>query len=236
MIHKWSSKPPEHNALRLRNNQRRHRARVKRKTEDLETLLSETQSRLDQALVQISRLTAELERLRQPVRIDASHDACVLEARNCEEDALGGEIASMDDAVAMGLDRCLSVECRSHENAQEPSATLVHDADHHGSDTITCHVQDDGGYRRDEAPGEEQDLPLPRPGESTTSCKAAYQMIRQHACGDFDLLDLWRSLQPMFRCAVKEGQGCQVENQALFKMLDFVTSTIERNGRSPLEV
>lgn len=64
-IEKWSSKPVDYNATRVRNNQRRHRARVKSHIHDLEIRLEETNSKLESALSTIASLTAELEALRR---------------------------------------------------------------------------------------------------------------------------------------------------------------------------
>lgn len=58
--HRFSSKPPERQAARLRENQRRHRARVKSRIAELEVALASTQSRLDAALGRADELAAEL--------------------------------------------------------------------------------------------------------------------------------------------------------------------------------
>ncbi|KAK3333035.1 hypothetical protein B0T19DRAFT_439840 [Cercophora scortea] len=65
LVHKFSSKPPGHEAARLRENQRRHRARVKSQVTELQTSLAATQARLDAALLRIDELAAEVQRLRQ---------------------------------------------------------------------------------------------------------------------------------------------------------------------------
>ncbi|KAK4112220.1 hypothetical protein N656DRAFT_798562 [Canariomyces notabilis] len=62
-IHKFSSRPPGYDAARQRENQRRHRARVKGRIAELEAALSSTQSRLIDALSRIDTLTAEVRRL-----------------------------------------------------------------------------------------------------------------------------------------------------------------------------
>lgn len=64
-VDKWSTKPADHNATRVRNNQRRHRARVKSRIQDLEARLDETNARLERALSTVASLTAELEALRR---------------------------------------------------------------------------------------------------------------------------------------------------------------------------
>lgn len=67
LMTKFSSRPrpADCNAARIRNNQRRHRARVKTHIADLETRLGETKAHLDAALAKINQLTAEVEALRK---------------------------------------------------------------------------------------------------------------------------------------------------------------------------
>lgn len=64
MTHKWFSKPKEHKAAGIRDNQRRHRAKTKAYIADLERQLAEERMRLDEALVRNSGLMSELEKLR----------------------------------------------------------------------------------------------------------------------------------------------------------------------------
>ena len=64
-VHKFSSKLPEAEAARQRENQRRHRARVKEKITELESSLADARERLDAAYKQIRDLEAENQRLRQ---------------------------------------------------------------------------------------------------------------------------------------------------------------------------
>lgn len=62
-IHKFSCKPTGHDAARQRENQRRHRARVKGRIAELEAALSSTQRQLDEALQRVESLTEEVQRL-----------------------------------------------------------------------------------------------------------------------------------------------------------------------------
>ncbi|RDL40078.1 uncharacterized protein BP5553_00057 [Venustampulla echinocandica] len=64
MTGKWSTKPPDHAITRVRNNQRRHRARVKTHISDLEQKLGDTQRLLSHAEARIAQLTAELDSFR----------------------------------------------------------------------------------------------------------------------------------------------------------------------------
>jgi hypothetical protein len=63
MMGKWSSKPKGLETARVRENQRRHRGKIKAYIADLERRLSETQACLNDTLVQNSRLRSELEKL-----------------------------------------------------------------------------------------------------------------------------------------------------------------------------
>jgi hypothetical protein len=60
MMSKWSAKRADHKAARLRNNQRRHRERVKCHIAELEARLAATQLQLDKALARITDLSNEL--------------------------------------------------------------------------------------------------------------------------------------------------------------------------------
>jgi hypothetical protein len=60
MMSKWSAKPADYKAARLRNNQRRHRERVKCRIAELEARLAVTQLQLEKALARITDLSNEL--------------------------------------------------------------------------------------------------------------------------------------------------------------------------------
>ncbi|KAJ9133700.1 hypothetical protein NKR23_g10619 [Pleurostoma richardsiae] len=64
MTRKWSSRPKECRATRVRENQRRHRARTKAYIADMERQLAQTRAQLDEALAQNAELTSELQTLR----------------------------------------------------------------------------------------------------------------------------------------------------------------------------
>ena len=61
-------KSAEQEAARLRTNQRRHRERVKARTEELESRLTITQQKLEEALARIDSLTTEVRRLRSELK------------------------------------------------------------------------------------------------------------------------------------------------------------------------
>ncbi len=64
IVQRWSSKPKEHTAARVRNNQRRHRAKTKAYIAELERRLAEEQARVEGILEEKAVLMCELESLR----------------------------------------------------------------------------------------------------------------------------------------------------------------------------
>ena len=64
MMQKWSSKPKEQRAARIRDNQRRHRTRVKTYIGELERHLAEERARVEKITAHNAALIAELEKLR----------------------------------------------------------------------------------------------------------------------------------------------------------------------------
>ncbi|KAH8911207.1 hypothetical protein BR93DRAFT_965018 [Coniochaeta sp. PMI_546] len=103
MTGKWSSRSKEQDAARVRENQRRHRARTKAHIADLERKLSETQACLDHALMHNLRLISELEKLRASF------------TKTCEtsdaEDATAGQMAMPSAGI------------RSHGSSSSPLST-----------------------------------------------------------------------------------------------------------------
>lgn len=63
MTQKWSAKPKEDRAARVRENQRRHRARTKAYIADLEQQLAETKRKLQETLSRNKELEAQVESL-----------------------------------------------------------------------------------------------------------------------------------------------------------------------------
>lgn len=64
MTQKWSSKPKTDRAARVRENQRRHRAKAKTYVAELENQVADLKSRLDEALTHNAQLASEVEKLR----------------------------------------------------------------------------------------------------------------------------------------------------------------------------
>lgn len=75
-------------------------------------------------------------------------------------------------------------------------------------------------------PGEQGcfDMPPPSPGKSTTRCQDAYVIIAQQNYRWLDISAIRRWLEPGFRGPIVEGDGCRVETDLLFALLDFISS------------
>ncbi|KAK0739001.1 Glyoxalase/Bleomycin resistance protein/Dihydroxybiphenyl dioxygenase [Apiosordaria backusii] len=185
-ITKFSSKPPGHDAARQRENQRRHRARVKGRICELEAALATTQSRLDDALKQIDELTAEVCRLRA---ITSSS----LETSGTSTPVDTGHHAVADlSVIEESIDAISSNATPTSTTATPQSTASIKDSN---SD---CPL-----------------LPPPHPGESTITCRDAYAIIRDRNTPDLDSDTMNQWLKPGFRRAVVPGSGCRVETHVL---------------------
>ncbi|KAJ6263587.1 hypothetical protein Dda_2155 [Drechslerella dactyloides] len=85
LVSKFSARPrpADHKVVQVRENQRRHRARVKAYIAELEARLGETKEQLDAAVAKVEELTAEVEAL----RAGSSNDSSVM-GRNAATQSL----------------------------------------------------------------------------------------------------------------------------------------------------
>ncbi|ORY04562.1 hypothetical protein BCR34DRAFT_591179 [Clohesyomyces aquaticus] len=65
--------------------------------------------------------------------------------------------------------------------------------------------------------------PAPSPSESTTPCSQAYVLIAQQNFRGIDVQTIRMWLVQGFRRAPRKGEGCRVENGALFRLLDYIS-------------
>ncbi|KAF2101217.1 hypothetical protein NA57DRAFT_72659 [Rhizodiscina lignyota] len=202
MTGKWSAKTPEHNAARVRNNQRRHRTRVKERMSDLETRLAQTQRLLDAALTQIDELKSELAksingavstRDQQSLLAPRGQSPVIYNA------GTQNDLASQDDQRRAPPSMC----CNSLATSPITSAA-----------TTTC---DEVGNCNDFEP-QAQD-------ESTTPCDMAFAIIKQQNFRDVDVAAIGEWLRRGYRRALRNDDGCRVENGLLFTVLDFISSS-----------
>lgn len=210
---KFSTRPADYDTTRMRNNQRRHRARVKSHIADLEARLSESEGKLETALATISRLTAENEahqRHTNPYR-QSGPSGCKLnyQAVSTNEVIEAQDPINIYTTLSHVLSERTILEATGPSAAEEPSITIA--------DVL-----------RPIAVGDEsltQNLPPLTPGESTTKCIDAYKIIEQQNFHRLDLAAISAWLRPGFRRAITEGDGCRVETNVLFTLLDYISST-----------
>ena len=226
-VHKFSTKPPGHDASRQRENQRRHRARVKGRITELEELLSATQSKLDDALKRIEILTAEVHQLRHrpssgstpSPQTTANQPRCFLEPETCVE------LEAFDETVNDGITgqplTGLSPETRP---TPEPSPSVTHEASTTNPQLLSKLPGSSVPLSGFEDPNDDCALlPPPSPGESTIPCREAYSIIKDRSSLEFDLSTAAEWLLPGFRCAVVPGTGCRVQTHILFAFVDHIT-------------
>lgn len=203
-VEKWSTKPADYNANRVRNNQRRHRARVKSHIQDLEKRLEDTTAQLESALSTVASLTAELETLRRGT-LDTP----------AQSQALATGIASATP-IPVGCDQ--TAGCSPSIDCPPPGGGDIANTDDQspalsqgpiGGDTADCDCQG---------------LPAPAPGESTVPCSSAFQIIEQSNYSGVEVTTIRAWLGPGFRRALKAGEPCRVESNRVYELLDHITS------------
>ncbi|AEO58725.1 hypothetical protein MYCTH_2306233 [Thermothelomyces thermophilus ATCC 42464] len=246
-IRRFSCKPPGHDAARQRENQRRHRARVKSRIAELEAALSDAQARLDEALQRIDALTTEVQRLRalSPSSLTAPQPA--------DRARLGDAAAKSELPESPGCCLCSQAAGSLTANAAPDSRDMfrtgrasneVSTPQPKGqAETVDATAPPamrstepviTGGTRGAAEPAAEIDLedlnddcallPAPGEGESTIPCREAYSIIKEwSASSEFDLAVANEWLRPGFRRAIAPGTGCRVQTHILFAFVDHLT-------------
>jgi len=219
------------NAARLRDNQRRHRARVKAHTTQLEAQLAETKIQLDAARDEIARLTREVESLRRglPVATEQHTNADPV------DHTLGNDNAtsSFGEPTLVNTVQERACSSASNEPPRPQCSGSCDQKDQSNMNTLdgAAHAlqnqQPDNVLVAIMSESEEScnNLPAPQSGESTTPCVDAYQVIEQQNFAGLDVATIARWLKPGFRSATEKGGGCRVDTQLLFVLLDHITSS-----------
>ncbi|KAK3349891.1 hypothetical protein B0T25DRAFT_250877 [Lasiosphaeria hispida] len=220
-VQKFSIKGPGHEAARQRENQRRHRARVKTHISELEATLANTQSRLDDALGCIDNLTAEVQRLQHALQQQGPTPQLSVSARRTDESVSSGPGAAVEDRVPQRTQGCGSSQC-------EKDASFVDEF--HPVEDYPSERQDAGSEslmlssRGSLDPSTDCPLlPPPSPGESTMTCRDAFSIIRERSVFGFDFDAAIDWLKPGFRRAIVAGGGCRVQTHILFSFVDRIT-------------
>ncbi|KAK3298715.1 uncharacterized protein B0H64DRAFT_80967 [Chaetomium fimeti] len=237
-VHKFSCKPPGHDAARQRENQRRHRARVKGRIAELEELLLGTQSRLDDALKRIESLTAEVQRLRHATgsRPTTSTQKTAQQRQPFLEPATCPELEAFDRGlIDVTMEETLSVPDalptlsattyrETSESAREQNASSTREPRISTPQPLFELLASELPVSGFDDPNDDYALlPPPSVGESTIPCREAYSIIKDRSAPEFDLSTATEWLLPGFRCAVVPGTGCRVQTHMLFAFVDHIT-------------
>lgn len=206
----------EHTLTRVRENQRRHRARRKDYIASLEQRLADAEAQLEAARAEIASLKGERERGMGPTE-------------EYRDGGVQGEMLALERMVDGGL---VGAEVMFEvENMTRAGDTTTLEASEEVAVTAEtgpppcCEDQSAQVARVPESVecSECHTRPAPAPTESTTLCARAYVLIAQQNFRGIDAgtIRLW--LYQGYRRARREGEGCRVENGALFRLLDYIS-------------
>ncbi|CVK85485.1 uncharacterized protein FPRN_06638 [Fusarium proliferatum] len=202
-VTKWTLNP---NPTRVRDNQRRHRARVKARTESLEVQLKATQEELRAAHARIHELESLLtanrplfvsEKAEVPVELRASNSGCD-EPTCCRHNLKPIDQHSRQQDL--------------NRNAVAPIFGIP------PADTLASNM-----FSTVQHYDEDDQLPPVAGGESTTLCRLAYEIIEQHNMTGVESCEIENCLRPGFRRATRKGEGCRVATTILYALIDRIS-------------
>jgi hypothetical protein len=236
----------EHTLNRVRENQRRHRARQRDRVATLEEKLAQTEQLLAEARAEITFLKAQQEatnlicrdtHLELPEDLASTVEAASREIGNLNNRQSGLAVNGGPQFPHLG-------------NSTTPDLSFL------GDDISPAFIIDINGLQLPLSPplATEEDLlngpppccsdsvalpltnepvdpecstcktkPLPDPSESTTLCAQAFVLISQQNFRNLDPETIRMWLAQGFRRAQREGEGCRVENGALLRLLDYIS-------------
>lgn len=240
-VAKWSSKPADHKIVRIRNNQRRHRERVKDRIAELESKLAKTQLELQEALTTINLLTkhTNLNDYRPLSSVNcvdtAAHDLPTAESGSHHNETQQPSLLSLSSSSSQLLPavvppRQQEVYSDSSDHRQGFTRRLV--SSHHHSPLLGAvpgiqawSTGNNEPAMVDGESGDEGEMQPPDPKESTIRCRDAFRIIAEQNYAGLELSAVYGWLQPGFYRASTEEDGCRVENKLLFALLDYISST-----------
>lgn len=199
LVTKWSLKttPPSDDAVRVRNNQRRHRERVKTHIANLEARVKMLEGELDTANARIGDLTREVETYRHERR-----------SRPPQESQPSQASSTVSPSVL---------------RPTQPTLPLADVPSERSSERFCCRRPDVGGTSDGADVSDREDLPAAEEGESTTNCETAYRMLKQQSAGALDPETAEQFLRPGYRRASRQGDGCRVQTKLVYGLLDHIT-------------
>jgi hypothetical protein len=203
-VTKWTLNP---NPTRVRDNQRRHRARVKARTESLEAQLHAAKQELRAAHARIHELESLL----------ASHSHLVVSSKqgecpvqltvsqgDCDEATSHRHILTTFDERSrqQDLDKNTGAPFFAIASTDALASTMFSTVQHYDKD---------------------DQLPPVAAGESTTLCCVAYEIIEQHNMTGVESSEIENFLRPGFRREKRKGEGCRVETTVLYALIDRIS-------------
>jgi hypothetical protein len=232
----------EHTLNRVRENQRRHRARQRDRVACLEEKLAETEQLLAEARAEIAVLKAHQDVISVMCRSNELNTTENMAACDAHEDTnnLGNQsaIAAIDnddpqvqylsnpDLSFLGDDisPAFIIDINSLNLPLQPVATEELESFSGPppccSDTATLPTPDEP---MDPQCSTCKTKPPPDPSESTTLCAQAFVLISQQNFRNLDPETIRMWLAQGLRRAQREGEGCRVENGALLRLLDYIS-------------
>ena len=243
---KWAAKPSGTNRkTQVRDNQRRHREKVRNYIAQLEAELESSQKQLQNAFATVDRLRAQLDSaLSNGARTSATLDDDMSAAAANDENGLQTDASEPESKREPIKERV--------DNANETHATPVY-----GGCRKTCHrasqteIQGEAGISQrlmqdsatinpllssaivrdlqsytwpDKCEGNYCTMKPPGSSISTTRCLDALRTIAENNYAGLDVATIHKRLQPGYRRPSENQDGCRVDNQLLFALLDRITS------------
>ncbi|TFB01840.1 hypothetical protein CCMA1212_006323 [Trichoderma ghanense] len=211
MISKWSSSCPKQKATRVRNNQRRHRAKVKAHISGLESELAESRRQLAAAEHRIKALTAEVERLQSETKREPPSASSTP----------ANHYRKIPEFQSVSELRCCLIPSQQGQLGNPPtceqeamiSSSPINGTERDNFNLVPSFISQ---YKS-------HDLPAPQQGESTTSCAAAYSIIARQNFKGIGLDDVHQWLQPGYRKAMRPEDGCAVVNSLLYSLINYLS-------------
>ena len=234
LMSKWSLKTQDHTATRARNNQRRHRARVKARIEGLETELTRSQQELRTARARIAELEDLLATRGSANAVSGHFSAPEPSCQSITEQSLPArelELLSSDlgeqgryCCPLIPVNRSLGHQHHHRSPTPLPVAGIPTEDPTTSSSLLTDQITaSPATLSLITRYGHDGRLPLVAPGESTTLCRVAYEIVAQQNITGIDVSDVEQRLWPGFRRETKQGEGCRVNTKVLYALIDSIS-------------
>ena len=114
----------------------------------------------------------------------------------------------------------ISAQSASYHAPFSPLSTTLNTTASSQGNALYAHQDDLAVLRRSDC----SHLPPPMPGESTIPCKTAYRIMEQQNYNGVELTTIRGFLTPGFRGATGEEEGCRVESNRVFSVLDLINN------------